>query len=241
MARTPFQVEVLTPEGAGLLRTRSRWSRPAPAPARSACCANHAPLMAILEPTELRLYKSESDVVRFAQGEGYLQVVDNEALVLVEEAIAPEDVDKSNFESRLQEARAGGRERRGRLGGEVTGRARGQALQGLPGRRLRASADGRAAASTRRARSAGSISARPTTTAAKAFYTGLFGWEGEDFDTGDAGLYTIMRIDGKDVAARVRAARAAAGGRRAAGLGLVRDCRGRRRDGGKGQRAQRQA
>ena len=31
--------------------------------------ANHAPLMAILEPTELRLYKSDSDIVRFAQPE----------------------------------------------------------------------------------------------------------------------------------------------------------------------------
>jgi F-type H+-transporting ATPase subunit epsilon len=66
--------------------------------------ANHAPLMAILEPTELRLYKSDSDIVRFAQGEGYLQVVQNEVLVLVEEAIAPDDMDRSNFESRLKEA-----------------------------------------------------------------------------------------------------------------------------------------
>ena len=61
--------------------------------------------MAILEPTELRLYKSDSDVIRFAQGEGYLQVVDNQALVLVEEAIAPDDIDRGAFESRLQEAR----------------------------------------------------------------------------------------------------------------------------------------
>jgi F-type H+-transporting ATPase subunit epsilon len=61
--------------------------------------------MAILEPTELRLYKSESDVVRFAQGEGYLQVVDNRALVLVEDAIAPDDVDRGAFEARLREAR----------------------------------------------------------------------------------------------------------------------------------------
>ena len=67
--------------------------------------ANHAPLMAILEPTELRLYKSETDVVRFAQGEGYLQVVDNSALVLVEEAIAPDDIDRAAFETRLKEAR----------------------------------------------------------------------------------------------------------------------------------------
>jgi F-type H+-transporting ATPase subunit epsilon len=60
--------------------------------------------MAILEPTELRLYKSDTDVIRFAQGEGYLQVVDNSALVLVEEAIAPDDIDRSAFESRLKEA-----------------------------------------------------------------------------------------------------------------------------------------
>ena len=66
--------------------------------------ARHAPLMAILEPTELRLYKSDSDIVRFAQGEGYLQVADNRALVLVEEAIAPDDIDRSAFESRLKEA-----------------------------------------------------------------------------------------------------------------------------------------
>ena len=48
--------------------------------------ANHAPLLAMLDPTELRLYKSESEIVRFAQAEGYLQVADNHALMLVEEA-----------------------------------------------------------------------------------------------------------------------------------------------------------
>ena len=67
--------------------------------------ANHAPLMAILDPTELRLYKSEGDVVSFAQGEGYLQVVDNSALVLVEEAIAPEDLDRADLEQRAKNAR----------------------------------------------------------------------------------------------------------------------------------------
>jgi len=69
--------------------------------------ANHAPLMAILDPTELRLYKSDSDVVTFAQGEGYLQVVENSALVLVEEAVDPDSLDRSDIESRLEEARRG--------------------------------------------------------------------------------------------------------------------------------------
>src|SRR5687768_11615188 len=106
MARSSFPVEVLTPEGqvfAGeveMVSTRTTTGS-------IGILANHAPLMGILEPTELRLYKSESDVVRFAQGEGYLQVVDNSALVLVEEAIAPDDIDRSAFEARLKEAREG--------------------------------------------------------------------------------------------------------------------------------------
>jgi F-type H+-transporting ATPase subunit epsilon len=104
MARNSFPVEVLTPEGqvfadeVEMVSTRTTTGS-------IGILANHAPLMAILEPTELRLYKSESDVVRFAQGEGYLQVVDNRALVLVEDAIAPDEIDRSAFESRLQEAR----------------------------------------------------------------------------------------------------------------------------------------
>jgi F-type H+-transporting ATPase subunit epsilon len=104
MARSSFPVEVLTPEGkvfedeVQMVSTRTTTGS-------IGVLANHAPLMAILEPTELRLYKSDSDVVRFAQGEGYLQVVDNSALVLVEEAIAPDEIDRSAFEARLQEAR----------------------------------------------------------------------------------------------------------------------------------------
>jgi F-type H+-transporting ATPase subunit epsilon len=104
VARSPFPVEVLTPEGkvfedeVEMVSTRTTTGS-------IGVLANHAPLMAILEPTELRLYKSESEIVRFAQGEGYLQVVDNSALVLVEEAIAPDDIDRSAFESRLKEAR----------------------------------------------------------------------------------------------------------------------------------------
>ena len=104
MARTSFPVEVLTPEGkvfedeVEMVSTRTSTGS-------IGVLANHAPLMAILEPTELRLYKSETDVIRFAQGEGYLPVVDNSALVLVEEAIAPDDIDRGAFETRLREAR----------------------------------------------------------------------------------------------------------------------------------------
>ena len=71
MARTKFRAEVLTPEGkvfddeVEMVSTRTGVGS-------IGILANHAPLMAILEPTELRLYKSESDVVSFAQGPGGL-------------------------------------------------------------------------------------------------------------------------------------------------------------------------
>jgi F-type H+-transporting ATPase subunit epsilon len=104
MARASFTVEVLTPEGqvfadeVEMVSTRTTTGS-------IGVLANHAPLMAILEPTELRLYKSETEIIRFAQGEGYLQVADNSALVLVEDAISPDDIDRSAFESRVEDAR----------------------------------------------------------------------------------------------------------------------------------------
>jgi F-type H+-transporting ATPase subunit epsilon len=106
VARTKFPVEVLTPEGevfndeVEMVSTRTSVGS-------IGVLANHAPLLAILDPCELRLYRSDGDVVAFAQGEGYLQVVDNTAMVLVEEAHAPEDIDRADVESRLQEARDG--------------------------------------------------------------------------------------------------------------------------------------
>ncbi len=105
MAKTKFPVEVLTPEGdvfndeVEMLSTRTSVGS-------IGVLANHAPLMAILEPAELRLFTEEGgEPTRFAQGEGYLQVVDNLALVLVEEAVKPEDLDSSDIESRLNAAR----------------------------------------------------------------------------------------------------------------------------------------
>lgn len=105
MARNTFPVEVLTPEGqvfneeVEMLSTRTSVGS-------IGVLAGHEPVLAMLEPTELRLYRSETDVVRFAQAEGYLQFSENHALLLVEEAIDPQELDRSTYETRLNEARA---------------------------------------------------------------------------------------------------------------------------------------
>jgi F-type H+-transporting ATPase subunit epsilon len=66
--------------------------------------ARHAPLLATLEPTELRLYTSETEILRFAQSEGYLQVGGNHALLLVEEARPLADLDAGELRERLRAA-----------------------------------------------------------------------------------------------------------------------------------------
>jgi F-type H+-transporting ATPase subunit epsilon len=103
VAHAKFNCQVLTPEGetfndeVEMVSTRTGVGS-------IGILADHAPLMGMLEPTELRLYRTESDIVRYAQSEGYLQVVNNQCLVLVEEAIPPDQLDRSDLEERLREA-----------------------------------------------------------------------------------------------------------------------------------------
>ena len=103
MARTPFTAEVLTPEGevfndeVEMVSTRTTVGS-------IGILANHQPLLGMLEPTELRLYKSETDIVTLAQGEGYVQVADGRVLILVEEAIEPGSLDVSTLREKLQTA-----------------------------------------------------------------------------------------------------------------------------------------
>ena len=103
MARTPFQVEVLTPEGE-VFNDEVEMVSTKTSVGSIGLLANHQPLLAMLDPTELRLYKSESDVVRFAQGEGFLQIAGTHALVLVDEVFPVDQLDTGELRSRLERA-----------------------------------------------------------------------------------------------------------------------------------------
>ena len=103
MAHEKFAVEVLTPEGE-LFNDEVEMVSTRTSVGSIGILAHHTPLLAMLDPTELRLYKSESDVVRFAQAEGYLQVANNRVLVLVEEAHDPDRLDSSDLQDRLNSA-----------------------------------------------------------------------------------------------------------------------------------------
>jgi F-type H+-transporting ATPase subunit epsilon len=103
VARTTFTAEVLTPEGevfndeVEMVSTRTTVGS-------IGILANHQPLLGMLEPTELRLYKSESEVVSLAQGEGYVQVAEGRVLILVEEAVEPSSLDTSELQEKLRTA-----------------------------------------------------------------------------------------------------------------------------------------
>lgn len=111
-------VEVLTPEGevfSGEVRQVSTRT----AVGEVGILANHTPLLAALKPAELRLHVSDSETRRYAQAHGWLQVFGNHAKLLVEEVLAPEDLDTAKLkeqladaEQRLAEAAGGGAEAR---------------------------------------------------------------------------------------------------------------------------------
>jgi F-type H+-transporting ATPase subunit epsilon len=96
-------VEVLTPEGevwsgeARQVSTRTEVGE-------LGILANHAPVLAALRPTELRLLISDSETKRYAQAHGWLQVYANRARLLLEEAIDPEDLDPGTLKEQLADA-----------------------------------------------------------------------------------------------------------------------------------------
>ena len=101
-----FRVEVLTPEGevfnddVEMVSTRTTVGS-------IGILARHQPLLGMLDPTELRLYKTygdESSATRFAQGEGYVQVTADHVLILVEDAVDPGALDTSDLQDKLSRA-----------------------------------------------------------------------------------------------------------------------------------------
>ena len=98
-----LEAQVLTPEGEvfsgelQMLSTRTTVGE-------VGILAGHIPMVARLVPAELRLHKSDSEVERYAQGEGWLEVFANRARVLIAEARSPDELDVSELRQRLEDA-----------------------------------------------------------------------------------------------------------------------------------------
>ena len=104
MAHAKFPAEVLTPEGEVFSEEIEMLSTVTTV-GSIGILANHEPLLATARADRAAPVSLGVDIVRFAQAEGYLQFAENRALVLVEEAIVPEQIDRATFETKLAEAR----------------------------------------------------------------------------------------------------------------------------------------
>jgi F-type H+-transporting ATPase subunit epsilon len=100
MARTRFMAEVLTPEGQQFAEEVEMVSTQT-AVGSIGLLAGHEPLLGRLVPAELRLYRSEGEIVRYAQAEGYVQMSAERALILVEEAIPVERLNASELQEHV--------------------------------------------------------------------------------------------------------------------------------------------
>jgi F-type H+-transporting ATPase subunit epsilon len=103
MAHESFKVEVLTPEGE-VFNDEVEMVSTKTSVGSIGILAHHQPLLAMLDPTELRLYKSESEVVRYAQGEGFLQMTGERALILVDEVFPIDELNSSDLQDRARRA-----------------------------------------------------------------------------------------------------------------------------------------
>jgi F-type H+-transporting ATPase subunit epsilon len=103
MPHNKFKVEILTPEGevfsdeVEMVSTRTTVGE-------IGILANHEPVLGMLEPTELRVYRSDTEILRFAQSEGYIQVGGNHAMLLVQDIQTPDQLDVAVLRERLTEA-----------------------------------------------------------------------------------------------------------------------------------------
>lgn len=100
-----IDVEVLTPEGE-VFSGEARQVSTRTEVGEVGILANHAPLLAALRPTELRLRlsDSDSDTRRYAQAHGWLQIFGNRARLLVEEVLDPADLDPATLKEQLSDA-----------------------------------------------------------------------------------------------------------------------------------------
>ena len=68
--------------------------------------ARHAPLIATLKAGSTRVHVSESEVLEFATGPGFFQVLQDRAIALVDDAVEASAIDDARARGQLEAAQA---------------------------------------------------------------------------------------------------------------------------------------
>ena len=102
--RHRFSVSLVTPDGAAFEGEAEMIVVPGAA-GEIGVLARHAPLIATLKAGSTRVHPGEgADVLEFATGPGFFQVLENRAIALVDDAVLANEIDADRARQQLEEA-----------------------------------------------------------------------------------------------------------------------------------------
>ena len=103
--RREFSVSVVTPDGPAYEGDAQMIIVPGAA-GEIGVLARHAPLIATLKAGSTRVHVSESEVLEFATGPGFFQVLQDRAIALVDDAVEASAIDDARARGQLEAAQA---------------------------------------------------------------------------------------------------------------------------------------
>jgi len=100
-----FSVSLVTPDGPAFEGDAQMIIVPGAA-GEIGVLARHAPLIATLKAGSTRVHISDSEVLEFATGPGFFQVLQDRAIALVDDAVRAGDIDDARAREQLEAAQA---------------------------------------------------------------------------------------------------------------------------------------
>ena len=101
--RKEFSVSLVTPDGAAYEGDAEMIIVPGAA-GEIGVLARHAPLIATLKAGSTRVHLSETEVLEFATGPGFFEVLQDRAIALVDDAVKADDIDDARASEQLEAA-----------------------------------------------------------------------------------------------------------------------------------------
>jgi F-type H+-transporting ATPase subunit epsilon len=101
--RKEFSVSLVTPDGAAYEGDAEMIIVPGAA-GEIGVLARHAPLIATLKAGSTRVHVSQNEVLEFATGPGFFQVLQDRAIALVDDAVKADDIDDVRAREQLEAA-----------------------------------------------------------------------------------------------------------------------------------------
>ena len=103
--RKEFSVSVVTPDGPAYEGDAQMIIVPGAA-GEIGVLARHAPLIATLKAGSTRVHLSETEILEFATGPGFFQVLQDRAIALVDDAVDAAKIDSARAQEQLEAAQA---------------------------------------------------------------------------------------------------------------------------------------